>query len=60
MTLLHEERLVRERLFHPDVANTHVWQLILDLYRVERKGGHNYVSSIALTSGLPLTIAYGS
>lgn len=57
LALLRQEREVREELFHPDVASTPAWQLILDLYRVEREGGHNYVSSIALSSGLPLTTA---
>lgn len=57
LELLQLERQVRERLFHADVAQTPAWQLILDLYRVEKQGGHNYVSSVALSSGLPLTTA---
>ncbi len=57
LELLRRERQVRESLFHADIALSPAWQIILDLYRVEKQGGHNYVSSIALSSGLPLTTA---
>jgi len=57
LELLHRERRVRERLFHTDIALTPAWQIILDLYRVEKQGGRNFASSIALSTGLSLTTA---
>lgn len=57
LRLLQRERDIRAQVFHEDIAAGPAWQIIIDLYGLERTQGHNYVTSIALSSHLPLTTA---
>jgi len=57
LRLLQCEREIRAKVFRDDLASSAAWQIAIDLYRLSTEHGHNYVTSVALTSHLPLTTA---
>ncbi len=55
LDLMQRERRARERHFHPAVALTPAWQIIIGLYGIAKQNGHVHQSGIASRSGLPLS-----
>ena len=55
--LLQRERDIRAEIFDSDIASSAAWQIIIDLYAMGQEQGHNYVSSVAVGSQIPLTTA---
>lgn len=57
LRLLQREREIRAEIFASDIASSPAWQIIIDLYGMSQEHGHNYVSSVAVGSQIPLTTA---
>lgn len=57
LRLLQRERDIRAEIFDADIASSAAWQIIIDLYAMGQEQGHNYVSSVAVGSQVPLTTA---
>ncbi|ANB03177.1 response regulator [Ectothiorhodospira sp. BSL-9] len=52
-----EARVLRGRYFDPDVCNGATWNILIDLMIARLAGRPDYVSSLAVGSGIPLTTA---
>lgn len=55
--VIQEERKIRASIFDAEIADSPAWQILLDLWSAPGDDLHNYVSSIAIGTGLPLTTA---
>ena len=52
-----EARVTRARFFDPEVCNGATWNILIDLMIARLAGRPDYVSSLAVGSGIPLTTA---
>lgn len=57
LEILQEERKIRASIFEADVNDGPAWQILVDLWSSASDANYNYVSSIAVGAGLPLTTA---
>lgn len=57
LEILQEERKIRASIFEAEVNDGPAWQILVDLWSSAGDANYNYVSSIAVGAGLPLTTA---